>query len=210
MLTDEQLIERFNSSYVPVPGPGCWLWTDPFLRNGYGLISLGKDNCRKLAHRFSYEMHISKGIEKLVICHKCDTPSCVNPDHLFAGTQQDNLADMVQKKRHAHGSRSLNSKLNDESALAIFISEDPLTVLAKKYGVSIQTICNLKHKRSWTHATTGHDIKVRSLPDHGTITRYGAPYRCRCDLCKSAKVESSKRYRRRRSMKLREAGEATK
>lgn len=80
----------------------CWEWQAGLNTNGYGQFNLCKDGKRLNmgAHRFSYELAngpIPKGI---LVCHKCDNPKCVRPKHLFPGTYQDNMDDMVRKKRH--------------------------------------------------------------------------------------------------------------
>ena len=77
----------------------CWIWTGRFDGVGYGIIQLGRGEKRKGAHRASWELHYGKIPDGLMICHHCDNPSCVRPDHLFLGTQKDNLQDASRKGR---------------------------------------------------------------------------------------------------------------
>lgn len=91
-------VTKFSQSYVPVPESGCWLWTGYVGSEGYGLLTASGKTHR--AHRLSYEIYVGPIPIGLLICHKCDTPSCVNPSHLYAGTHRDNVLDMVRRKRH--------------------------------------------------------------------------------------------------------------
>lgn len=80
---------------------GCWLWTGVRTGRGYGRIQQGGLEKRKalLVHRLSWELHFGAIPAGLVVCHKCDVPLCVRPDHLFLGTQRDNIADCIAKGR---------------------------------------------------------------------------------------------------------------
>jgi hypothetical protein len=77
----------------------CWIWTGTKNKGGYGVftVSTGKTD---RAHRFSYKIHKGEIEEGLCICHTCDNPSCVNPEHLFAATQKQNIHDCIKKHRN--------------------------------------------------------------------------------------------------------------
>lgn len=93
----QSLADRLFARTEPVPEAGCWLWTGAAYANGYGQVSIGAHRFR--AHRASFAVKWGEAPDHLQVCHKCDTPSCINPDHLFVGTASENMQDMVRKGR---------------------------------------------------------------------------------------------------------------
>lgn len=85
--------------FVNKDSNGCWFWTGATDGRGYGHISTARDKSPQKAYRLAYEMRYGPIPEGGVICHKCDTPLCVNPEHLFLGTQKDNMQDASKKGR---------------------------------------------------------------------------------------------------------------
>ncbi len=123
-LTSKTLVERFEEKFTPVTESGCWLWTASCHDRGYGLFYTGR-NLKKgkmeFAHRVSYELY--KGTRPAAneeVCHRCDTPCCVNPDHLFLGSHRDNMVDMVEKNRFVAAGQKVNE---DEMLIAINMRE---------------------------------------------------------------------------------------
>jgi hypothetical protein len=100
--------ERFWS-YV-AKSERCWTWNGPSNEKGYGVLNLRSNsrkgiNRRAFAHRFSYSLHFGAIEDGIFVCHRCDNPGCVRPDHLFLGTPLDNSRDMVEKGRVQHHQR---------------------------------------------------------------------------------------------------------
>jgi len=153
------LAERFWAKVQKAEG--CWLWTASVNATGYGII--GSDQPERtmvLAHRVSYEMAsgpIPAGIE---VCHTCDTPACVRPDHLFLGTHKENMEDMSRKGRSGRrfGMANNKSRLTREEALEIqrryAAGGETYADLAAAFGVSRYPIYAVINGFHWTIATT--------------------------------------------------------
>ena len=89
---------KFYEKFIVDANTGCWNWTHSLNTGGYGRVYISGKHI--LAHRFSYEMFNGDFDKSMFVCHKCDNPICVNPDHLFIGTAKDNNHDMMAKGRH--------------------------------------------------------------------------------------------------------------
>ena len=132
---------------------GCWIWTGALGSDGYGRAS--HNGATVLAHRLSYIKY--KGFidpPSMLVLHTCDKPACVNPEHLFLGTQQDNVNDMVSKGRAKFPTagesnhRSLLSDAEFEDVIAWIDLDVPLRWIANEYGLSLRTVQSYKHLRA--------------------------------------------------------------
>lgn len=134
---------------IPEPNSGCWLWLMGISDNGYGKASRNK--YQRYAHRVSFATFKCEP-GKMHVLHKCDNRMCVNPDHLFLGTQQDNMDDMCKKGRSVRGEYKCNSKLSKKDALYIIgIPKEQISHvdMAKRFGVAFQTIADIRSGRTW-------------------------------------------------------------
>lgn len=145
-------LEKLLQFMIPVTESGCWLWLRPVDRKGYGHFRV-KGHGKPSAHRASWILHGRKISEGMHILHKCDVPSCVNPNHLFLGTNLDNIADKMRKGRHRSpvGERSGNAKLTAEQVLYIRNSTKSIYALAREFGVWHPAISKIKLRQRWKH-----------------------------------------------------------
>ena len=165
--------ERFAAKYIPEPNSGCWLWDACILpmkggteRGGFYL-----NGRTELAHRASYILPRGPIPAGLFVCHRCDNPICVNPDHLFLGSQSDNMRDMVSKGRHfsqrhpeiaerigfergsnnthTRGEGNPKAKLTIAQVMAIRADARPTKAVAAEYGVNRTTIQRIRGGKQW-------------------------------------------------------------
>jgi hypothetical protein len=147
-VTKSRIVEKIEA----VPIAGCWIWTGTITSRGYG--QLLSNNKKMYAHRAAFEAFVGDIPEGMVVCHTCDNVHCVNPDHLFLGTQKDNLQDMKEKGRSTAGEKNKQSKLSEDDVKAIKhwlnhgVSEYQLS---KSFDVSRSAINAIKLGKSWSH-----------------------------------------------------------
>ncbi len=158
----DDLAERIVAGAIPEPNSGCWLWMGSVLPKGYGRLSVaGK---MQMAHRASFQAHCGDIPSGMFVCHRCDTPACVNPDHLFLGTNADNVRDMFRKGRAAlpptiripntrrRGETNGASRLSNAQRVEVTQSREPSRVLSARYGVSMDVIQRLRSGERWSPA----------------------------------------------------------
>jgi len=126
---------------------GCLIWMGG-TRSGYGMIGSGGTNSKPLyAHRVAYELAYGPIPDGMYVCHHCDNPPCVEPTHLFLGTQQDNEDDCVSKRRHMHGATHYNAKMTTpqviEARLLYATGEFGYYRLGIRFNVNPTTIRNI-------------------------------------------------------------------
>lgn len=166
---------------------GCWIWPRSFnVQTGYGQF-MPDSRAPEAAHRASYRMLVGPITEGMHVCHTCDNHKCFNPDHLFLGTPKDNVQDMIRKGRDhdkvaqglkyrgenhwtkrlpgrlPKGEQNKKSKLTEAAVKAIRESDETLTVLAKRYGVSETSVSYARRGKTWAHVQSS--ILAKSSAD---------------------------------------------
>ncbi len=156
---------------------GCWTWTGLRTRAGYGHVSFAGRRWR-YAHRIAWELTNGPIPDGLLVCHRCDNPGCVRPEHLFLGTNADNMRDMAQKGRDAftrypelrprgnrhwtrqhperlrRGEQNNKARLTAEQVLALrneYARGVSQSALARKYGVRQASVWRIVHGYTWKH-----------------------------------------------------------
>lgn len=128
---------------------GCWIWTGLTDKDGYGLLNY--DGVQYRANRVALELDGRPVSEGLYACHHCDTPACVRPDHLYAGTPLENSRDAVARGQSPRGERQHMAKLTEDAVRHIRSSSESEKALALKFGVSDAAIYMVRAGKTWRH-----------------------------------------------------------
>lgn len=146
--------DRIMDLCVPEPNSGCWIWTGAQRSNGYGTVCYRRKHYK--AHRLSWEAFRGPIPDGLWVLHKCDTPICVNPDHLFLGTAKNNTDDMWRKGRGARqtGESHPRCRLREAQVIEIRrLAAEGMSRrrLAEMFGVGQGTVQHVVTRQTWRH-----------------------------------------------------------
>jgi hypothetical protein len=135
---------------------GCWVFQGSLNQNGYGRVRIKSKDY--IAHRLIAHIAIRPLTSELqVVAHKCDNPSCINPEHLFITTSAGNTLDRHLKGRTAHGSKHPSSKINDDivkQIIHLYSTGVSQNKISKMFNISQSLVSNIIHKKTWKHVVT--------------------------------------------------------
>lgn len=149
----QELFERVRAQTIVCPDTGCWEWQGPVF-GGHDVRRYARVGRKTYGHRLMYELTHGLIPRGQHVCHRCDNTLCLNPDHLFLGTNTENRHDSVAKGRHSHGVTHHWATLDEATVLAIREARRSgltLTQLAKQFGVPYKTIDKIVYRVSWRH-----------------------------------------------------------
>jgi len=155
VLNASDIVRFYKKISIPENSDNCWIWTGQKPgKRPYGLLKIGQKNY--YAHRIMFFLIKKEQPFSMLVCHSCDNPCCCNPDHLFLGTDHDNMRDMISKGRanKANGEKVNTSKLKSDDVLSIIrLSDSGVSKkdLSKKYGISLTQIYYIVNKKVWKH-----------------------------------------------------------
>ena len=158
MLNERQYDNFFAKVVRGESTDACWVWTGSKSSKGYGNFNVNRST--QSSHRISYRLHVGEIGEGLIICHTCDNPACVNPDHLFTGTHLDNVTDKMDKGRDRYGNQkgiaNASSRLSEEDVRYIVTLLPSMTnvAISKLIGkVTHASVSLIRRGKSWSHIT---------------------------------------------------------
>ena len=149
--------ERIEKYTMPEPNSGCWLWTGACAADGYPRITIGSltDKSKKSVRVNRFVCQAFHGLpDGMHALHKCDNVICINPDHIYPGTAQQNTKDCIDRRRRTQiklGSENSQAILNEENVLRIRASSEKPSVLADRYGVTVAAIYAVINRKNWKH-----------------------------------------------------------
>lgn len=166
MVVSEKIKKKFNSRYVVDSVTGCHIWPSTRRYGSFWFSTGPKTSVTFSAHRFSWMINSGPIQAGLQVLHKCDNGRCVNTEHLFLGTQQDNIDDMMAKKRHKppRGESNASAKLctkDIEDIITLLCAGVKAREIAAIYNVTRDTIKRISGKTTWKHITRSPEFSKR-------------------------------------------------
>lgn len=146
------LANRMEENSIGEPNSGCLLWTGAYFTKGYGCLTLPVKPWKNVrAHRAAWEVENGPIPDGMLVLHKCDTRGCIRPDHLWLGTNDENMADMAAKGRAVKGEQLHNAKLKESDIPQIRADCRRHEDIAADFGISDSVVWAIKHGLTWRH-----------------------------------------------------------
>ena len=142
---------RIESKIMPEPNSGCWVWLGGTNQKNYGHIWSSELKRHERAHRMVYQILVGAIPAGKQLLHTCDNPYCVNPDHMFVGSNAQNRADSVAKGRHAKGESCGLAKLTEDQVRQIRRSSGSAAYIGKQFGTCATNVYDIRNRRTWKH-----------------------------------------------------------
>jgi hypothetical protein len=164
-------------------GDGCWEWVG-YKKRGYGSTRAPKSRAQFFAHRVAYYLANGADPDEMEVCHTCDNPACVRPDHLFLGTQADNMADKIAKGRHrsgpSKGGQNGNAKLSEADARLVIeaiMAGESNTAISQRYPIGHTLVSRIRTGKAWRHVATelGYTPAPAKYAPKSGRTAFGGP-----------------------------------
>ncbi len=142
------MMDVFHPRVMPEPNSGCWLWIGSAGKDGYGTINVGANKYWRV-HRLSWHENRGEIPKGMHVLHRCDGPTCVNPDHLFLGTDADNTKDKMAKGRHLWGEDNPPAKLTETMVKQLLADPRPAKEAAPDYNISESQFSAIRRGLYW-------------------------------------------------------------
>lgn len=154
MVKEKSVQDRFMDKVMPEPNTGCWIWIAGMNIKGYGTFGIGQQQMSSTSHRVSYEMFVGHIPDGMHVLHHCDSPYCVNPSHLWLGTNLDNQKDKFRKGRTARGISHSRAKLTENEVKIIRETHSAgfsRSAIARYFKMSLWATRSIIDRITWKH-----------------------------------------------------------
>lgn len=171
---NEDFIKRFEAKFVKGGEDDCWEWQGA--GGKYGFMKLPGSRINEYSHRLSYMIYKAEFEGSDQVLHECDNPRCVNPRHLFLGSQKQNMQDMKMKDRHLNGEKNSKAKLTEDQVKEILgwleLKEFSQKTIAAEFGVGQMEISRISRGLRWRHITDPNNPELSNKDVESELIKF--------------------------------------